>query len=276
MLSYHPIAIDILNSIDSLSASLNRDLIEISKLQLIHSGSEDFALRAISRFSNKVSGKIMTTYKNCDIIFSIYDANGGVKITSTQRETPSHRLIIRPIDCYKNFLKGLGMFSSSFVLQRLGEDGYQNVFSLIVFNSGPVTNTLYASYENGNKACYLNGKQAKIEERTSFSISSASFNSAAFLQPKLARVVKEAFSVISTNSIGYDTALISEGKLHAIIYNEEQFINILPSFIMMDAMFFTLNLTQEQFAGNLASLQQKANFIASGASLYSKVLSLLQ
>lgn len=275
MLSYHPIAIDILNSIDALSASLNRDLIEISKLQLIHSGSEDFALRAISRFSNKVSGKIMTTYKNCDIIFSIYDVNGGTKITSTQRENPSYRLIIRPIDCYKNFLKGLSMFSSSFVLQRLDDSGYQNVFSLIVFNNGAITNTLYASYENDNKACYLNGRQAKIEERTSFSISSAAFNSAAFLQPKLARVVKEAFSVISTNSIGYDTALISEGKLHALVYDDEQLINILPSFIMMDTMFFTLNLSQEQFAGNLQTLQKKVNFIASGASLYAKVLSLL-
>jgi fructose-1,6-bisphosphatase/inositol monophosphatase family enzyme len=274
MLTYNPIAREILSTIDSISASVNRDIHEISRLQLMHSGSEDFALRTISKFANKVSGKILTNYKECDIIFNAYEASGKRKITSTQRASPKQRLIIRTVDCYKNLLRGINIFASSFVLQDLVDGKYQTNFSLINYSNGNFNNIIYATNYNNNPSVYLNGRQVKAEERTSFAISSVCFNDRAICDAKFERVVKDSFSVLVTNSIAYDTNLIADGKFHALIYKDETLMNLLPAFFVLKCLYFNTNISSADFEGNIQELEKSTSLIAAGDSMYTKLLSL--
>jgi fructose-1,6-bisphosphatase/inositol monophosphatase family enzyme len=276
---YHPVAELILKFYQTTQVKLARDLNEIKQMQGSHSKNSDFALKTLTNVCNKVSGLILTTVKNCNFVFNIYDNNFVKKVQATNREGANLRLVFTPIDNLNNFSRGLGFFSSSFVLQKLCEDGfYESVFSLLFTNIDGNSYTIYTqNNENGLNTVYLNQRPIRQHFKTSFAISSIGLNNFALMQEfqqklpqmQIAKVVESSQNIVVTGSVNYLTSLICCLNLDGLILLNQSPADLLASFVILKNFDFSLNLKNEDF--NDLTTQNKINMIALSFECFSKL-----
>jgi|GEM_PF-4837017 len=272
---YHPIALCIHKAYTGIRGNILRDAFEVKKMQTIYSRTEDFTFKSINKIANKVSGAIMTSFKDCEIVFHTYSKNGEPVIQKTNRENASSRLIITPIDSHINYSRGLVNFASTFVLQQKTESGrYENIFALVFSHCDGQDFTIYSQNSSFGKGVFVNDKMIKINHTTAFAISNLmidkNFTIACAGNQNLLKVISSVVGLQINDSIGYNILLACNQFADGFIFTNRRAIEILPAYIIMQNLGFTLNLKNEHFE-DLLNPSPSLNFTALSKQCFDKV-----
>ena len=276
---YHPMAVVILKLYNDIKLQLMREINDIKKMQTIYSKNDEFVYKSMIKVSNKISGAILTDFKDCNIVFNIFNKDFSHKTQSTNREDERFRLIFTPIDSPINYSRGLGFFGSTFTLQEKIEslNTYKNIFTLIFTQYDNQDFVIYTQNQIDSNWVYVNEKMVKISFKTAFSISNLCFSRFAFVPEHTANKYKESISkvinscnnFIVTESNAFSTGLLVNSAIDGLILIKQKPIDLLASFMITNNLGFFTNLTEKNFQDILS--QDEIDLIALSKECFHKL-----
>ena len=243
----------IIQTAKSATRNIERDYLELLKLQSSRSGTEKFAQNAIDRLKYRLEQKLEKYFSKI-IISTTFNLNEIDNFSINEIEEMA--ILIHPMEGLQNFRRALSFFSIPMAI--LKREGSKIIIEQAIMYFPALDSVHYVTRGQGTFVeTYRNNIQAKIRTR----VSSVSNLGSAVIGTNLsnlpfARELSDNIRIFDSDS--YNISLLISGNIDVAILSNRSLFPIMRTFIEAAGGFIT---------------EQNGIIVASNSLLHDKILS---